>query len=275
MERAQWLPKGVFMHQNDRLFTDGEAYERLMGRWSRLVGKAFLDWLDPPNSLHWLDVGCGNGAFTEAVVAQCAPATVMAIDPSDDQIAYARKRFAAKTAEFRVGDAQALPFGNGSFDIAIMALVISFVSDAAKAVAEMARVVRPSGLVATYMWDISGGGSPVTPLYTAMEELGTELPVRPNPEASRLEIMQSLWEATGLEAIETRVIRIPTIYSDFDDFWDSNAVPLGPQGKVIAGMSSREREQLRKRLREKLPTGSDGRILYESFANAVKGRVPR
>jgi ubiquinone/menaquinone biosynthesis C-methylase UbiE len=262
------------MHQNDRLFTDGEAYERLMGRWSRLVAKIFLEWLDPPKSLHWLDVGCGNGAFTEEVVARCAPATVMAVDPSDDQIAYASKRFVAKTAEFRVGDAQALPFGNGSFDIAIMALVISFVSDATKAVAEMARVVRPGGLVATYMWDVPGGGSPVTPLYAAMEALGTEVPVRPNPGASRLETMRSLWEATKLETIETRVIRIPTTYSGFDDFWDSNAVHLGPQGKAIARMSSREREQLRKQLREQLPTSSDGRIVYESFANAVKGRVP-
>jgi SAM-dependent methyltransferase len=77
------------MSKPDKLFTDGEAYERLMGRWSRLVAKAFLDWLNAPNNLTWLDVGCGNGAFTEELIARCAPAAVTAVDPSDDQLAYA------------------------------------------------------------------------------------------------------------------------------------------------------------------------------------------
>ena len=80
------------MGQADKLFTDGEAYERLMGRWSRLVGEVFLGWLDFPKNLRWLDVGCGNGAFTEELIAHCAPAAVIAIDPSDDQLAYARTR---------------------------------------------------------------------------------------------------------------------------------------------------------------------------------------
>ena len=88
------------MGQAEKLFTDGEAYERLMGRWSRLVGEAFLDWLDIPKGLRWLDVGCGNGAFTEELIARCAPATVIAIDPSDDQLAYARTRRGVKRQNF-------------------------------------------------------------------------------------------------------------------------------------------------------------------------------
>ena len=86
--------------------------------------------------------------------------------------------------------------------------------------------------------------------------------------------MEELWKKAGLESVETGVIRISTIYSDFDDFWDSNTVPIGPQGKIIAGMSASARKELRKRLRDYLPVSSDGRIVYESFANAVKGRVP-
>jgi ubiquinone/menaquinone biosynthesis C-methylase UbiE len=113
------------MGSADKLFTDGEAYERLMGRWSRLVGQEFLDWLDAPKNLRWLDVGCGNGAFTEEIILHCAPATVMAIDPSSDQLAYARKRPGMKSAEFRVGDALKIPFADNSFDVAVMALVIS------------------------------------------------------------------------------------------------------------------------------------------------------
>ena len=261
------------MGQADKLFTDGEAYERLMGRWSRLVGETFLDWLDVPNGLRWLDVGCGNGAFTEELIAQCGPDTVTAIDPSDDQLAYARTQLGAKTANFQVGDAQKLPFPDGSFDVAIMALVISFVPDPDKAAAEMARVVRPGGWVATYMWDIPGGGAPTDPVYVALESMGMTS-VRPaNPVVSRREALQDLWEKAGLKSIDTRVIRIPVVYSDFDDFWDSNTVLIGPQGKLIAGMSTSEREQLRTGLRDRLPAASDGRILYKSFANAVKGRV--
>ena len=264
----------VHMGKAEKLFTDGEAYERLMGRWSRLVGETFLDWLDVPNGLRWLDVGCGNGAFTEELIARCAPDTVTAIDPSDDQLAYARTRPGAKPANFRVGDAQKLPFGDGSFDVAIMALVISFLPDPDKAAAEMARVVRPGGWVATYMWDIPGGGAPTDPIYVTLEAMGMTS-VRPaNPVVSRREAMQDLWEKAGLESIDTRVIRIPVVYSDFDDFWDSNTVLIGPQGKLIAGMSTSEREQLRTDLRDRLSTASDGRIVYESFANAVKGRVP-
>src|SRR6516164_3357540 len=98
------------------LFTDGEAYERMMGRWSRLTGETFLAWLDLPKGLRWLDVGCGNGAFTEEIITRCAPATVMAIDPSNEQLAFARTRPGAKMAKFEVGDAQKLSFGDGTFD---------------------------------------------------------------------------------------------------------------------------------------------------------------
>jgi allophanate hydrolase subunit 1 len=106
-----------------------------------------------------------------------------------------------------------------------------------------------------------------------MESLGKTSARPANPMISRREAMQDLWEKAGLESIDTRVIRIPVAYSDFDDFWDSNTVLIGPQGKLIAGMSMSAREQLRTDLRDRLPTASDGRIVYESFANAVKGRV--
>ena len=261
------------MGEADKLFTDGNAYERLMGRWSRIVGRAFLDWLDAPKNLRWLDVGCGNGAFTEEIIARCAPAAVTAIDPSDDQLAYARTRLGLKMTDFQVGDAQNLPSGDSTFDVAVMALVISFLPDPDKAVAEMARVVRPGGWVAAYMWDIPGGGVPVHPIYLAIESMGMTSGRPPNAVVSGQDVMQGLWEKVGLEAVDTRVIRIPTAYSDFDDFWDSNVVPIGPQGKLIAGISASAREELRTRLRDHLPVSSDGRIVYESFANAVKGRV--
>src|SRR5215468_7208136 len=142
------------MGENEKLFTDGEAYERRIGRWSRLVGETFLDWLAVPKGMRWLDVGCGNGAFTAVLIARCAPAAVSAIDPSEGMLTYARMRPNTKLAEFRVGDAQALPYPDRSFDAATMALAISFIPDPLKAVKEMMRVVGPSGWVAAYMWDL-------------------------------------------------------------------------------------------------------------------------
>jgi SAM-dependent methyltransferase len=260
------------MTDSDKLFTDGQMYERLMGRWSRVVAEDFLNWVDAPKNRRWLDVGCGNGAFTEELIARCAPAAVTAVDPSEDQLDYARTRPGARMADFRVGDAQKLPFPDHSFDA--MALVISFLSDPGSAVGEMARVVRPGGSVAAYMWDVPGGGVPVHPIFLAMESMGFMSGRPPNPKPSERNAMQALWEDAGLESTETRVIRIPTVYSDFDDFWDSNVVPIGPQGKIIAGMPPGTREELRSRLRDHLPACQDGRIIYEAFANGVKGRVP-
>ncbi len=130
-------------------FDDGAAYERMMGTWSRLVGEIFLDWLAPRSGLRWIDIGCGNGAFTQLVVERCAPAEVQGIDPSERQLAFARARPATRVAEFRQGDAMALPFPEDKFDAAVMALVIFFVPNPSKGVAEMVRVVCPGGTVAT------------------------------------------------------------------------------------------------------------------------------
>src|SRR3712207_3794143 len=128
-----------------------------MGEWSRLAGETFLEWLTPESGLRWLDVGCGNGAFTEMLAGRCAPASVHGVDPSEAQLAFARARPAARLAEFRRGDAMALPFTDDTFDAAVMPLVIFFVPEPARGVAEMARVVRPGGTVSAYAWDMEGG----------------------------------------------------------------------------------------------------------------------
>jgi ubiquinone/menaquinone biosynthesis C-methylase UbiE len=255
-------------------FADGGAYERLMGRWSRLAGDQFLDWLGLPKGLRWLDVGCGNGAFTEAIIARAAPAEVTGVDPSEGQLAYARTRPGVRMAQFRIAGAQELPFADDSFDAAIMALVITFVPDPHKAASEMKRVVRPGGTVATYMWDIPGGGLPLEPIHQAMHEMGMPVPVPPGTETSRQEAMRQVWEKAGFQSIESRVIRISVSYAGFDDFWDSNSVPVGPAGTAVNKLSPEKKEELKALLRKRLPQGPDGRISYEAIANAVKGRVP-
>ena len=254
-------------------FSDGEAYERLMGRWSRLAGAQFLDWIDPPKGLHWLDVGCGNGAFTEVLIARCEPSAVLGIDPSEAQLAYARTRPGTKLAQYRVADAEKLPFADDSFDAATMALVIIFVSDPVQAVREMARVVRPGGIVATYMWDFHAGGFPLGPLIRGVKSLGVTLSAASNPDASRMAAMRNVFERAELEALDTRVIRVPIRFADFDDFWATNTLPLGTYGNAIAAMSQADRARLKDYLHKTLPIAADGSITYDAIANALKGRV--
>ena len=253
-------------------FTDGKAYERMMGHWSRLAGEIFLDWLAPRSGLRWLDVGCGSGAFTELLVERCAPAEVQGIDPSEGQLAFARRRASAAIAEFRQGDAQALPFVDDEFDAAAMALVINLIPDPEKAVAEMARVVRPGGWVATYMWDILGGGFTMEPIRQTLDEMGVATPFL-NEEICRIEDMRSLWENAGLDDIAARRIDISVTYDDFDDFWDANTGTAGTVNRAIAALSPAEVEKLKEQLRAKLPTDPEGRISYGAYANAVKGTV--
>ena len=263
------------MSDAGRLFSDGEAYERSMGRWSRIAGEIFLDWLDAPKGLRWLDVGCGNGAFTEVLIARCAPAAVTGVDPSDGQLNFARTRPGARIARFERGDAQALSFADRSFDAASMALAINFVPEPQKAADEMARVVKGGGLVATYMWDTLNGGSPLSPVQAAIKSLGMPVAAGHSGTASQRENLRGFWHRAGLQAIEMRQLRIKVVYSDFDDLWNSVSARGSTTGEAIAGMSPATREQLRLRLCEQVPAAAaDGSISYEAFANAVKGRAP-
>jgi SAM-dependent methyltransferase len=247
------------------------AYEQYMGKWSQLAGETFLDWLAPRSGLRWLDVGCGNGAFTEMLVERCAPLSVDGIDPSEGQLAFARTRPASRVARFRQGDAMALPYPDDTFDVAVMPLVIFFVSDPAKGVAEMARIVCPGGVVAAYAWDMDGGGFPYAALVTEIRGLGLEVPVPPSPEASRTDIMRDLWAGAGLDAVETRAITVQRTFADFEDYWTT--IFLGPSvGPRLRAMAPEALGHLKAVMRERLPADGDGRITYDARANAVKGR---
>lgn len=254
-------------------FDDGAAYERYMGRWSERVGDAFLDWMAPQPGLRWLDVGCGNGAFTERIITRCAPATVEGVDPSPAQLAFARTRFAPEVAHFREGDAMALPFADASFDVAVMPLVIFFVPEPAKGVAEMRRVVRAGGTVAAYAWDMEGGGFPYALLQAEMRAIGVPPLEAPHPEASRLDVLTQLWRAAGLDELVTHTITVQRTFVDFEDYWAT--IHGGSSvARALKAMTSAQRDQLQTRLRACLPTTAAGAIAYDARANAILGRVP-
>lgn len=253
-------------------FEDGTTYERYMGAWSRLAGDTFLDWLAPQPGLRWLDVGCGNGAFTEMLMERAAPSATHGVDPSEQQLAYARSRPHLREAEFHLGDAMSLPFPNGAFDAAVMPLVIFFVPDPEKGVAEMARVVAPGGLVCAYAWDMPGGGFPYHALQAEVRALGFTVPKPPSTEASRIDSLQALWNGAGLRSVETREIAVERSFADFDDYW---ATVLGAPsiGATLRGMPPEEMATLQRRMRVVLDADASGRITCTARANAVRGRV--
>src|SRR5437763_6628410 len=200
-------------------FEDGAAYERMMGVWSRIAGGIFLDWLAPRVGLRWVDIGCGSGAFSELLVERRAPAEVQGLDPSEAQLAFARTRPAARLAQFRQGEAMALPFPADRFDAAVMALVIFFVPEPAKGVAEMVRVVAPGGTIAAYAWDMLGAGYPGEAIRAELCALGLNPPLPPSVGASRIDTLRAFRTGAGLDAIETREITVQRSFADFDEFW--------------------------------------------------------
>jgi SAM-dependent methyltransferase len=253
-------------------FNDGSAYERYMGRWSQLAGAVFLDWLSLPQGYRWLDVGCGNGAFTELLIERCAPSAAHGIDPSEAQLAYARAHVVSDVAEFHQGDAMALPFPDGSFDVAVMPLVIFFVPDPLQGVREMTRVVSPGGVVAAYAWDMPGGGFPYQILHDEIRALGFSVPRTPNADVSAVAALLDLWTAAGLTAIETRQIPVQRTFVDFADYW-TTILGGASVAATLAAMPAEDLTRLESRLRMLLRTDADGRIVCTGLANAIKGVV--
>ena len=262
------------MTETKSFFTDGGAYERLMGRFTRAAGEIFLDWLALPKGLSWIDVGCGTGAFTQVLSNRCAPSRVEAVDPAEAQIAYARTTPAAKGVNFRIGDAQSLPFGNAEFDAAVMALVITFVPDPAKAVAELKRVTKPGGTIGAYMWDFFNNGSPRQRLSDAVERIGFQVHHPAGYAYSHIDAMEGFFRSAGLADIESRVIEVDVTYADFNTYWIAQTELVNDVVQKIREMSAAEVERLKADLRATLPKDKNGRIAYKASANAVKGRVP-
>jgi ubiquinone/menaquinone biosynthesis C-methylase UbiE len=255
-------------------FDDGAAYERFMGRWSRAAGAIFLDWIAPPKEARWLDVGCGTGVFTELVLDRCSPATVIAIDPSAAQIELAHGKPVAQRADFRVADAQALPFPAGTFDVIASALVINFIPVPAQALAEMRRVGRPGGVLAGYVWDFAGSRSPGSLLRRAMRRIGADDPPVSGTETSRLDAIRQLFAQAGLQEIASRTIDVTVPFPDFDDFWQSQTQRANPTSKMIAALPESDRAKLMAAVRTELHAAPDGTFAYSARANAIKARVP-
>jgi SAM-dependent methyltransferase len=254
-------------------FEDADAYERGMSPWSRLAGARFLDWLQPPQGLRWLDVGCGTGAFSALVAERYAPMEMQGIDPSEAQLRVARARLGARGAAFVRGDAMALPFERARFDAVVMALVIFFVPDPAQGVAEMVRVARPGGLVAAYAWDLLEGGFPFDPIWQETRAAGITPLLPPNAMSGGLRALGGLWRGARLERVEARQIVVERTFASFEEYWATSTITGGVRPPLDA-MAVEDRERLKTRVRARLPADAMGRVSARARANTIKAFVP-
>ena len=254
----------------------GASYERYVGRWSRPVAAEFLTWLEPSPQLDWLDVGCGTGALTETILQRTRPRTVRGIDLAQGFIDHARAHVRDERATFEVGDAQSLPVASQQVDRAVSGLALNFVPQPAVAVREMARVVRPDGIVAVYVWDYAGKIELMRHFWDAAVTL--------NPDALALDegrrfpichpgALADLFAEAGLVGVETRAIDVPTRFLDFDDYWTPFLGGQGPAPSYVTSLDDQRRDALRDRLRATLPVAPDGSIPLIARAWAVRGRV--
>ena len=262
------------MTQGKIKFEDASGYDQMMGVWSQLVGDEFLKWLAPKKGQRWIDIGCGGGAFTEQLMLGCAPSYLAGVDPSEDQLAFAQRRPSLKTAEFRKSDAMELPFQENEFDAATMALVLFFVPEPRRGVAEMLRVTRPGASVSAYLWDIHNGGFPPEPIKAQLKKIGVDLPLPPSSHISEMTNLRSLWTEFQLLNIETQVIKVSRHFNNFDEFWSitTKSASIKP---TLSQLPTNVLADLREAVHGELSLNADGSITYSAFANAIKGNVSK
>ena len=252
--------------------------EQYVGRWSRLVARDFLAWIAVAPGAAWLDVGCGPGTLSETILALAEPARIEGVDSSAAYIEYARGHVADPRVGFVVGDAQRLPEASASCDVVVSGLVLNFVPRPESAVAEMARVARPGGVVAAYLWDYADrmqlmryfwdAAASLDPAARDLDE-GRRFPM------CRPDALDTLWRGAGLEQVESRAIDVPTRFRDFDDYWTPFLGGQGPAPGFAMSLDEERRARLRERLRAALPIGADGSIDLVARAWAVRGRCVR
>lgn len=253
----------------------GDLYEPYVGRWSRRVAIEFLNWVAVPERKDWVDVGCGTGALTQAIIEHKHPNSVIGVDASPGYAAYAEARTESPSARFEVGNAQLLPIDTASLDAAVSGLVLNFVPQPPRAVAEMARVVRAGAVVAAYVWDYAGKMELMRYFWDAAVALdaaaieldeGRRFPIcQPTPLAE-------VFVQAGLSEVQVRAIDVATDFRDFDDYWSPFLGGQGPAPGYAMSLSEEHRAELRERIRSALPIAKDGSIHLVARAWAARGR---
>lgn len=259
----------------DDAFRAASSYEDYMGRWSRQLAPRFLDWLGAPAGADWLEVGCGTGALSAAILEKAAPRSLLAIDPSAAFVAHAGGTLGSAKARFEVGDGQAPPAADASLDVVASALVLNFIPDPAAALRAWRRVLRPGGLIGFYVWDYPGGGmgfiaafweaaAALDPAAAAIEQ-GTRFAFCA-PEG-----LKALCATAGLPEPRVEALEITTRFPDFDAFWQPFTLGAGPAGGYLAQQTPGRQAAIRDHLAKRL---GDGPVALPARAWAARLPLP-
>jgi trans-aconitate methyltransferase len=257
-------------------WSSGDAYDQFVGRWSRMVATKFLRGIAASPGLAWADVGCGTGVLTSAILTMCEPALVSGIDSSEAFVSRARQRIGDPRARFETGDATRLPWESAARDVTVSGLVLNFVRDHEAMVREMARVTRPGGSVAAYVWDYAGGMQMMRHFW--------DVAVAVSPDDAKLDQaerfpicqpgpLQALFERVKLKSVTVRAIDIRTVFRDFDDYWNPFLGRTGAAPTYLASVGDEVRERIRLALKGRLAPTQAGPIELTARAWAVRGVV--
>ncbi|MEU4290195.1 methyltransferase domain-containing protein [Kribbella sp. NPDC026596] len=248
-------------------WSSGEIYESYVGRWSRVVAKEFVGWLDRPTGLRWLDVGCGTGALTGTILRTADPASVLGVDPSAGFVEYARESVRDERVSFEVRSAAELP--DGPYDVVVAGLVLNFIPERVEALRRMREI---GSTVAVYVWDYADGMQLMRYFFDAMLELRPE--DRHHDEGVRFpfctaEGLEELFHEAGFSTVRTRDIVVPTVFSSFDDYWHPFLGGTGVAPAYLRSLDELDQDALREAVRSRLPIEADGSIRLTARAWAA------
>jgi ubiquinone/menaquinone biosynthesis C-methylase UbiE len=247
-----------------------------MGRWSRLAAFEFLQWIRPQPKLRWLEIGCGTGALTEAVLENAYPGSILACDPSEALVGVARNRIRDPRASFQIAGAEDLPVQPAEFDILASGLVLNFIEDPETAIGSLKGLLSKHGLVASYVWDYSQGIEFLRAFW--------DVAVAQRPDAANLdegrrfpicapEPLRSLFQRLGLKKVEVVDLNMNTQFDSFEDYWEPLLGGTGPAPSYVSSLEDAERDRLEQGLRARLSPNGEGRIMLKARAWAVRGFI--
>jgi SAM-dependent methyltransferase len=258
---------------------DGNGYELVMGRWSARLALPFLDFAGTRDGERVLDVGCGTGHLSQAVVERSMPSAVVAIDLAPAYIDFAKSRNRDPRVTFDIGDACAMKFADHAFDRVLSLLVLHFVPQVALAVSEMRRVAKPGGVVAACVWDVRGGFVANRMFFdtaAALDPKARERRARnyTRPMTQPGELTRA-WREAGLRDVVETSLGIRMEFTSFEDYWAPYDGRDGPAAEYVATLGMAERAKLIEAVRAAYLDGElDGPRSYAALAWAVKGVAP-